>query len=386
MCSIQSKVPNNVAAAAGENEMRRFVELGNCNLARIRGCAWLLALSCILAASSSQAVQVDFQLTGPNSLAAAATIVALAEPMQAQDPGGASLTTTYSGTITVDVDDIMNPTSIAFISANAAAANSGNWLPEIGGGTVGDPGILGDADPGTPTPGNYGFVYSADFGAGPLSLYIASRDTVISLDTVVAGAKPITGGQFDPFGIGIGVPQGTYDANLSDPGYFGVDTVTPSNPLFDENIRRNCTDSAGTENRCTAMGSYAVAGNLVTLTVPIDFLLGGGTPLINFTGTLTATYSLAQPLFGDYNENGAVDAADYVVWRENVGTTNVLPNDALGGTIGAAHYDQWRANFGNPPGSGLGSGSAVPEPASAALALLGLVGLWFVGRRRQPSR
>ena len=66
----------------------------------------------------------------------------------AQDPGGTSLTTTYSGTITVDVDNLTNPTSIEFIGANAVAANSGNWLPEVGGGSVGDPNIEGDADPG----------------------------------------------------------------------------------------------------------------------------------------------------------------------------------------------------------------------------------------------
>jgi hypothetical protein len=56
---------------------------------------------------------------------------------------------------------------------------------------------------------------------------------------------------------------------------------------------------------------------------------------------------------GDYNDDGKVDAADYVVWRENAGTSNVLTNDPLGGTIGQAQYDQWRANFGAKAGDGI---------------------------------
>ena len=60
------------------------------------------------------------------------------------------------------------------------------------------------------------------------------------------------------------------------------------------------------------------------------------------------TLSVVSALLGDYNADGAVDAADYVVWRKNVGTTNVLPNDPDGGTIGPLQYATWRANFGGP--------------------------------------
>ena len=82
----------------------------------------------------------------------------------------------------------------------------------------------------------------------------------------------------------------------------------------------------------------------------------------------------APPLAGDYNGNGTVDAADYVVWRDNVGTTNSLSNDLIGGVIGPDHYNQWKSNFGatNLLQSSA-SGLAVPEPRSCILALLSLL-------------
>ena len=88
---------------------------------------------------------------------------------------------------------------------------------------------------------------------------------------------------------------------------------------------------------------------------------------------------------GDYNENGVVDAADYVVWRKAQGTTTALPNDdGIGGTVGVAHFNLLRANFGNA-GSGAGTssqsnGAVVPEPTSILMAILAVVPL-FMARR-----
>jgi hypothetical protein len=54
---------------------------------------------------------------------------------------------------------------------------------------------------------------------------------------------------------------------------------------------------------------------------------------------------------GDFNENGIADAADYVLWRKNVGSNTALPNDGgLGTPIGNNHYDLWRAAFGDTGG------------------------------------
>jgi hypothetical protein len=89
---------------------------------------------------------------------------------------------------------------------------------------------------------------------------------------------------------------------------------------------------------------------------------------------------------GDYNDDGRVDAADYVRWRQNEGTMNMLPNDPHGGTIGQDQYNTWRANFGLPndaeSGATLGA-NVVPEPASIGLLIGGfLIGIVVVSGSR----
>jgi hypothetical protein len=69
---------------------------------------------------------------------------------------------------------------------------------------------------------------------------------------------------------------------------------------------------------------------------------------------------LSGTLPGDFNDDGTVDAADYVVWR----------NTGINGQQG---YNDWRANFGQSAGSGSLSSTAVPEPAVALLLLFGSV-------------
>jgi hypothetical protein len=81
---------------------------------------------------------------------------------------------------------------------------------------------------------------------------------------------------------------------------------------------------------------------------------------------------------GDYNGNGVVDMADYVLWR-NGGPLQNEVNTV--GTVDASDYDAWRSRFGNTSGSGSLNGAAVPEPGSAALMLAMVIGGIFVGRR-----
>lgn len=120
----------------------------------------------------------------------------------------------------------------------------------------------------------------------------------------------------------------------------------------------------------------------------LTFISGGA---FAATGTIyiddiSASIVTAPALPGDYNQNGIVDAADYVVWRNNEGTNNPLPNDPIGGTIGPAHYNQWRAHFGQSAGAGAAAGlpgsAAVPEPPALTLAGFATAALRCFRRRR----
>ena len=100
-------------------------------------------------------------------------------------------------------------------------------------------------------------------------------------------------------------------------------------------------------------------------------------------------------LAGDYNKNGKVDAADYIVWRNSLNQAGSgLPADGnSSGTIDAGDYTVWRSNFGKTSGAGAmvdddslsSSGiSSVPEPNSILCVLIAMTVL--VGKRRSLKR
>ena len=79
-------------------------------------------------------------------------------------------------------------------------------------------------------------------------------------------------------------------------------------------------------------------------------------------------------IVGDYNGDGIVDAADYTVWRDNLGgdASAFAPDSrdpGATGPVGSDDYDAWRANFGNTAGALDASGATVPEPAAGLMML-----------------
>ncbi|HEY3392360.1 MAG TPA: hypothetical protein VGK58_06620 [Lacipirellulaceae bacterium] len=88
-------------------------------------------------------------------------------------------------------------------------------------------------------------------------------------------------------------------------------------------------------------------------------------------GEVTASaVPVSAGLDGDYNTNGTVDAADYIVWRKNLGTEFDMPNDTTPGDIGTEDFDEWRANFG-ASSSGPAAATSIPEPAAYFLFSIG---------------
>jgi hypothetical protein len=82
-------------------------------------------------------------------------------------------------------------------------------------------------------------------------------------------------------------------------------------------------------------------------------------------------------LTGDYNSNSAVDAADFVLWRNTLNSTTLLAADGSGNLIvGAEDFGVWRTNFGRAlagAGSAASVGLTVPEPSAGSFAIIAAI-------------
>jgi hypothetical protein len=94
----------------------------------------------------------------------------------------------------------------------------------------------------------------------------------------------------------------------------------------------------------------------------------------------SADLGITEPLDGDFNDDGAVDGADFLDWQRG-----------LGGEFHAGDLADWRANFGETAGGPMAQpgAAAVPEPSAALIALVAIFGLrsafrGAAGCRRTP--
>ncbi len=79
---------------------------------------------------------------------------------------------------------------------------------------------------------------------------------------------------------------------------------------------------------------------------------------------------------GDFNNNGTVDAADYTLWRDNLGASTEASINNLGNGLNgvdAADYTLWRSRFGSTTSASVASSNAVPEPSTCLLIAAGAV-------------
>jgi cytochrome c peroxidase len=124
--------------------------------------------------------------------------------------------------------------------------------------------------------------------------------------------------------------------------------------------------------------------------------------LVAYLNTLTDNAFLTSALFsdpfvtlqGDYDGNGAVEAADHSVWKANVGNAGSLDADGNGDQfVDTADYVVWRKYLGSTWQT-LGGGAAqglqspgVPEPSAIGLAIIAsFAGFAVLSRRREPAR
>jgi autotransporter-associated beta strand protein len=101
--------------------------------------------------------------------------------------------------------------------------------------------------------------------------------------------------------------------------------------------------SAGT---MTVSGNYS-QDSASTLAIEIGGTTAGAFDSLNVLKSLTDTGAVE----GDYNGDFVVNAADYSVWRDNLGEEfqllNENPHADTPGTVDEEDYDFWKDNFGN---------------------------------------
>jgi hypothetical protein len=135
-------------------------------------------------------------------------------------------------------------------------------------------------------------------------------------------------------------------------------------------------------NSVTDLNAFGFPGN----TTNIQVTANTPTRFPNVAGQIDLR--AASPT-GDYNGNGRVDSADYVIWRKTLNqTASPAGSGADGnanGTVDAGDYSFWRTRFGSViAGSSLAGGDAVPEPTTVAM-LLGALATVGVRRTRSIS-
>lgn len=279
-----------------------------------------LAKGLVLDSAAKVAVAGPGTLTlESNSGNASLNVMQGSHELQAQLTLGSNTDATTAANSRIDLNGVLNLAGKTLNTSGAGVVSINNAV--VGSGTIVNAGVLGTG------------------GTTAMVGNLTSTGT-LAIDIGGTGAN-----RFDAWSI-------TGNATVS--GVLSVDAVdgfTPTGGQTFTVLTATNVNAAG----LTLGGPDASLFNLITNSnsLVLQAIGGGG-------------------VAGDYNGNGVVDAADYVVWR-NGGS----PDSSQAG------YALWRTNFGRTSGGGsIASAGAVPEPASVLLVSLAGFALAIAGRRR----
>jgi hypothetical protein len=183
------------------------------------------------------------------------------------------------------------------------------------------------------------------------------------------------------------VPGGLIDRTSTDIWADGIDSGT-----FHSHLAMLVNDSDGNSSTTPPAGIYLISWQARSMgfeaSDPFFFVMRSPT-ISDAVRDVAVDWvednieMLVSPigLPGDYNDDGSVDAADYVVWRNSFGQTgpDLVADGDASGTVDTRDYELWRANFGQPAGIGATVGSAVPlsaavpEPSTIVTCLMAMI-------------
>ncbi len=230
---------------------------------KLLGLVAVFISSMVAGSARAELVTFNLQNTSALTLSGSATVGGNTYLYTAQ--GANSLLTSYLGSVTADIDNLLNPTSIAFQSAIMDASISGQWTPSD----------LSPAGPGAPSDANYGMSVNAIVAVARL------RNVGFNLAAV---STTVNAGSFAVSGQNLTYTTGDIDVHSVPFGGGATAALTGSGA-----------------NSSANMGNYSVAGNIATLTIPVTFSVdyeiadAGVTGTNTFTGNLIAVATVPEP-------------------------------------------------------------------------------------------
>ncbi|MGL4514419.1 MAG: glycosyl hydrolase [Lacipirellulaceae bacterium] len=332
-------------------------------------------------------------ITNPSHIQSVALTMTLQTPNGAQvnTPSAPSLELLTIGAYNSDTATFNNT---PFNSANLISTTTGpNFTAYTAGATIGWADSTTDAAPDT-------FVDAVKSALGS-SLHLGARAAATSpgtrsfyfidhSETPTAGAAPslaITYAAPPTSGIGSAVFDG--DLTMASGSALEIDLLSTTS--FDQ-IDVN---GVATLNGVLAIDALNLGGLNVNDTFTIltadslvnNLTLGGPDGAMFRLAASTATelkltYVGVAPVPGDFNGDQVVNAADFSVWRDNLGSPEgtLLSGSGTGGVIDQDDYDLWATNYG-AVALGASLASAVPEPGAAVLFLGSLAASCPIRRR-----
>jgi hypothetical protein len=169
-------------------------------------------------------------------------------------------------------------------------------------------------------------------------------------------------------------------------GSFGPGTSPQSESVYD--TRQSCIDGDGChpadDGNANTAPPQPASGTESSRGIPY------GTKLLNTLGA-------PNYMTGDFNKDGVVDAADFVMWVKTQGQPGIESNHPAADSnhdffVNTADYNLWAKHFGSPKSAAGGGGFvaggeylAVPEPASSMAVSVAVAGLFLRRRLRLPS-
>jgi hypothetical protein len=200
-------------------------------------------------------------------------------------------------------------------------------------------------------------------GTGPINGVVRNISGRVAPSTSAPSIVPV--GHLEIVGDFANLAEGTVAIDISGTLPHQYDRLTSSRFAFLDGTLEVSLVDLGSLSYVPNVGDMftiltageGIEGTFDNLQLPAGFtwnvLYGANNVTLSVTGL---------GLAGDFNGDGSVNTADYIVWRKSGGN---LPD-----------YNDWRTNFGRTS-SGAGSSTsvtgAVPEPSGVVLSVCGLV-------------